>query len=469
MSKKVNPTVIGGFVLGALGLSLAAVLLFGGGQLFAQKARFVLFVEGSAAGLSVGSPVAVRGVKVGSVTEILARVDPAGGSMQIPVFIEIEPRRLSRQEGAHPMEVQVQRWIEKGLRARLEVQSLVTGQLMVSLDFYPDRPVQLAGLDMGVPEIPTIPTPFEEFARTFKQLPLEEIVQRTASSIEGIDRFLHSTRLQESLTVTEQTLSEVRAAARDLRRQIEPTLRNVNATLRSAQVLAEGLDTRSEALATGAQSTLEKADLLLGGVDRRVETLSEKANQALETADVLLRRADGWLGPLAENADETLRHAQILVRRADQRLESLAGQAEETLREGQALVRRVDAHVDPLASGVEETLGEAGNLLRRADPVLTNLLAAAEQASEAVRRVEENVGPLATGLQQAALAATAAFDQARSTLAALDGGREAESPFGYELAAAVRELGTAARALRVLSESLEQRPDALLRGKTGGR
>ena len=60
MSKQANPKVIGGFVMGACILSVAAVLVFGSGQFLSEKVEFVLFFEGSLAGLNVGSPVAFR-------------------------------------------------------------------------------------------------------------------------------------------------------------------------------------------------------------------------------------------------------------------------------------------------------------------------------------------------------------------------------------------------------------------------
>ena len=67
MSKQASKTMIGVFVLCALGLALGAVLLLGSGKLFRKTYVAVCYFEGSVGGLNVGAPVIFRGVKVGSV------------------------------------------------------------------------------------------------------------------------------------------------------------------------------------------------------------------------------------------------------------------------------------------------------------------------------------------------------------------------------------------------------------------
>ena len=70
MSKMANKSLIGAFVIGAVALAVIAVTIFGSGKFFQKIQTFVLFFEGSVKGLSVGSPVMFRGVKIGDVKEI---------------------------------------------------------------------------------------------------------------------------------------------------------------------------------------------------------------------------------------------------------------------------------------------------------------------------------------------------------------------------------------------------------------
>ena len=84
MSKKANPGLIGLFVIGAVVLLVAAVLLFGSGRLFKETDLSVTYFEGSVTGLQKGSAVLFRGVPVGSVAEVFATVDRESLELQWP-------------------------------------------------------------------------------------------------------------------------------------------------------------------------------------------------------------------------------------------------------------------------------------------------------------------------------------------------------------------------------------------------
>ena len=95
MSKQANTKLIGGFVIGAVVLVISGILLFGSGKLFSHQKKFVLFFEDSVKGLNIGSPVDFRGVNIGTVTDIKIVLNKRDLSLLIPVFIEIEPNRIT--------------------------------------------------------------------------------------------------------------------------------------------------------------------------------------------------------------------------------------------------------------------------------------------------------------------------------------------------------------------------------------
>lgn len=394
MSKKANLTVIGGFVLGAVGLIVAAILVFGGGRLFAQRYRSVLFFDESVKGLGIGAPVLFKGVKIGQVTDILIRVDAEDLTIHIPVVIEIDLARMvivkdKLQQGRY-----LSRLIEKGLRGQLAMQSFVTGQLIVDLDFHPRTPVRRVGIDMGLPELPTVPTPMEQLSRTLEKLPLREILERTAKAAESLTKVISSPEIENGVRATGEILKEMRELVRDVHREILPVLARANGTLADVQKLVQG-------------------------VDSRVVSLSKNAEGAVGDARALVRSVDSRVGPLADRVDQTMR-------------------------ETQALMRRVDEKIDPIMTSIQDTARDAGKLMRTAD---------------------ENLGTLAKSLREASGAATVALEQARQTLGTIEGSAGRDSPLGHEIGNALREISAAARSLRVLSEYLEQHPDALLRGK----
>ena len=103
MSKPANKTVIGIFVVVALALVVVAVLVLGSGKFFKHNPKVVMYFKGSVKGLSVGSPVSLRGVKVGSVTEIKMLFDPKDLSVIIPVYAELQQGSLEAVPGAQKM------------------------------------------------------------------------------------------------------------------------------------------------------------------------------------------------------------------------------------------------------------------------------------------------------------------------------------------------------------------------------
>jgi paraquat-inducible protein B len=165
---KANPAVIGSFVIGAIALIVIGLLVFGGTNWFAKRNKYVAYFPGSVKGLQVGAPVDFRGVTMGRVTEIRVMFNPQDVSAQIPVIMEFDPTRIE-VVGGEPIVTGgagAQRLIDAGFRAQLQSQSLLTGLLFVNLDFKKDTPARLVGGDEPYPEIPTIPSEFEQLQQS---------------------------------------------------------------------------------------------------------------------------------------------------------------------------------------------------------------------------------------------------------------------------------------------------------------
>ena len=94
MAKQANRKMIGGFVVLAVGILAASVVIFGSGDLFKEKREYVLYFEGSVKGLSVGSPVLFSGVQVGVVKRIVIRSYMKEKKSYIPVFVEVYPENF---------------------------------------------------------------------------------------------------------------------------------------------------------------------------------------------------------------------------------------------------------------------------------------------------------------------------------------------------------------------------------------
>ena len=252
MIRNVNKKIIGSFVMGAALLFIFALVIFGSGKLFRKTKKFALFFEGSIRGLTVGAPVYFKGVHVGSVEEIRLVYNKENNSVYIPVIVEINPD-LIVGVGSLPHQKSFNTLIEDGLRARLELQSFVTGQLAVGLDFFPDKPGRLLCLIKDCPEIPTIPATIAEFEKTVSGIPLKEMLEKLDLAIQGVSRLVNSADFIESVHSVNIVLRDMRESTAFQMYELNKALKEINRAARATGVLIEYLQQHPEALLKGKE------------------------------------------------------------------------------------------------------------------------------------------------------------------------------------------------------------------------
>jgi paraquat-inducible protein B len=360
---RANPKLIGAFVVGAVALAVIGVLLLGGGKFLTQKRTFVAYFEGSVKGLNVGAPVEFQGVQVGTVTDIQLQFLTAEMEFRIPVFFQIEPDKMTQV--GRPMELHGQLLkplIERGLRAQLEMQSFVTGQLAVQLGFYPDTPVHLVG-DGKVPEIPTVPTTMQEVSQTvtqalteIRQLPIAHLVGQLAHSAEGLNALIRSpeiTALIRSLNATAQVAE--RSITRvdedigpEMRGLVKDTLEAATALLRDSQQLVRRVDTQVVPMSTGIQKSLDAF------------------REALKDSQQLIRHVDTRVTPVVDNLMETSTRLRATIARLQQVVDGdvvrVLQDTNRTLQEFSGAARSVRVLADYLERNPDSVLyGKSGS------------------------------------------------------------------------------------------------------------
>jgi paraquat-inducible protein B len=142
MPRHFRSTAIGIFVMSGLALGVLALAVLGSGGLFRRPHRFICFFNGSLNGLKVGAAVKVRGVEIGSVSEIRLRPTPSEGQLKpsaeaiLPVIIDIDESQLKSRgaTGAALKREELNNLIRRGLRAQLNTESFLTGLLYIDLD-----------------------------------------------------------------------------------------------------------------------------------------------------------------------------------------------------------------------------------------------------------------------------------------------------------------------------------------------
>lgn len=162
MSLRANPTAIGLFIVGAVVIVVGGTAVLATATWFQTRSTFVSFFEESVNGLESGAPVKFQGVPIGTVADLMVQIDRQEKTFQVPVRFEVDLRKLQTLRGTYvnlaDPTVRAQQ-IADGLRVRLQMESIVTGQLYLELSY--DTAAAPPVLEPRVtqwPELPTTPS-----------------------------------------------------------------------------------------------------------------------------------------------------------------------------------------------------------------------------------------------------------------------------------------------------------------------
>lgn len=318
--KRVDPRVIGSFVVGAVILSVAALLFFGPGGFLSETRRYVIYFDSSVKGLNVGSPVRFRGVKIGQVRDINVRVRTSDFKFNIPVTIEIEPSRIEAQGSSQGLievfkttfqvDDPMHSLVDKGLRAQLQLDSLVTGQLYVNFDMHSEAPLTLTGNPSQYPELPSMHSSLDEITKTFEDLPLKELSKKLIHATEGIDKLVNSDSLHGALAQTDATMTNLNQLMGTLNKQLPEVMSEFSSTLKQAQSTMKRLDTRINTLADGMDETLTRVNARIDPVaDETLQTLTRLKGAAANAEQIMeqLEQLSGDDSPVLLQLGATLR------------------------------------------------------------------------------------------------------------------------------------------------------------------
>lgn len=303
MSMKANKTLIGGFVVGAVALILVSIMLFGGG-LFKESLTLVTYFESSVTGLGIGAKVQLKGLTVGEVKDIrllfnsddlsfLNRVIIEVTDPKIASYYDIGNKKPLREPEPDP-EVFVVDLINRGLRAKLALESIVTGKLLVALDFYPETRARLRGIEPELIEIPTLPKDFEKIARALSELPIEEMVFQIKDSLKGINKLVNSLELKQAMHALNQTLQNTEKLTGKINDRAEPMLADLDRTLADYGTLARKVDAHIGPLADGITDTVRDAQKFLREINKEVVGVFDSAQQALDQAKATLATIEAF-------------------------------------------------------------------------------------------------------------------------------------------------------------------------------
>jgi paraquat-inducible protein B len=315
MQSKVNPTLIGLFVLLSLVLGLSAIFILSDGSLSRKSTRFILFFEGDVKGLHVGSSVNFRGVRVGQVESMSITYFKESQQFRIPVIIGIDDA-LVGIDGVHAHSgvlIGLDDLIEQGLRARLNLQSLVTGKLEIELDFYPDTPVRLVSANSEYREIPTIQSSMERIATALEAVPYERIMKRLSGMLDDIDKMAASGELERLKTSILQIMQRLDGVTQQLHQVAPQLIDESKNTLAEAQVMVKEISKtaiQTQQLIMTTEGRLAKAFSAWDQTMANGQVTLSQLDQAASSADKIL----GEDSPVISDLMATLRELGATAR-----------------------------------------------------------------------------------------------------------------------------------------------------------
>ena len=326
MKTKISPALVGAFVLGAFAIGVITLLALGSLSLFSKPERFMVFFDESVSGLDQGSPVKLRGVRVGHVVDTSIRYDRATGKSLALVLCELNRGAITDENGAVfdvTDRAALQQLVDHGLRAQLELSGLATGLLYVELEFLDPRKYPAAGpRDDKYVVVPPTPSEiselrdsaatllanattvlakmeqidFQGLSDDLKKLAVEARIRitgvdfkgladqwkKTGESVDALARSPEAVRAFENLN---KTLDELRASMGTLNAQVGSNGKELQATLVQAKAALESFN----AAAKSAHGFIEAQQTFGTDASRALEKVADAAESIQRLTDFLER------------------------------------------------------------------------------------------------------------------------------------------------------------------------------------
>jgi paraquat-inducible protein B len=295
----------------------------------------------------VGAPVLFRGVKIGTVSDIRISVDEEG-SVSIPVYVALDLRRVSRTGGVHTRHqahAYMRKMVKEGLRAELELQSFVTGQLTVQFDFFPNEPVRLTRSDGEVPELPTRASTLQRLSRSVDQMPLGDIAQKTANAIDELVTLVQSPEFRQGTKDLTVTMHDLRDLVRQAKETAGPAIDDLQTAVNSLRTLVDNINEQIEPLTQSVSGAAAETSRLMQTARTQVDTVgprlgaaADAARQTFTDANRILDADAGPASDLLRNWNAAAESAAKVMDQARQTLESVeqiagVGSPTQTIRE----------------------------------------------------------------------------------------------------------------------------------------
>lgn len=399
--------------------------------------RLTVEFDGSLSGLSSGAQVRYRGIRVGTVNAISARIAETddGPRVRMQAAISLDPQAMGLPEGAGPEDLDsyLETQIAAGLRAQLAVASLLGRSLVIELAEHPEaEPDAMIRTEGGIPIFPSVMVELPDFNDTaqgllgrINKLPVEALLQQAISLMATTESLIgqESTRAAPGAAVA--LLDEARALISS------PEVKSI--PVEAAAALA---DLRKILKEVEDQKAVERLVAALEGAEEAANTVTEVSEMVpalVEDLRAVAAKAQGMeVDQLIASATQLMDSAEVFI----------ASEGMKTL--------------PPALTGALDEVKLALTELREGGvvPNVNRTLQSAGDAADAIAEATKELPKLAARLD-------GLVTQAEALVTAYG----ARSPVNEEMLGTLREARAAARAFSQLARTLERNPNSMLFGR----
>jgi len=287
MSNKANPTRIGLFVVLSALLLVTGITLFGGGKFFSNKNIAIVYFDGSLQGLNVGAPVAYQGITIGEIKEIQLDINTDTFQITIPVLISLIPDKVIKVEGKNKQDQEqdintfLKTMCDRGLRATVKTQSLLTGKLYIDLAIHPNSVAIYHSNDDKYLEIPTVPSELQQLTQAVQSLNFMELAAKFSNTMDALEKM--STSMEQALNS-------------------EDSQKNITTLFASLEHI---------------HSILAKLDEGLFPIIAKLDTSLNKVAQLSDNTNQMIRHIDGQIDPFFLTMNNTVRDTGLTMQAAE--------------------------------------------------------------------------------------------------------------------------------------------------------
>ncbi len=315
MKEHSRNVAIGAFIFGALLIAASLAIFLAGTGFGEDRERVVMVFDGSVKGLSVGAPVSLRGVQIGQVTKIQVTLDTQSMKLIMTVQADVTPDQV--QLLGEPSPKLTEELIQRGLRAQLNPQSLLTGLLFIQLDFHPGSPLHLANIDSPYTQIPTIPTELQRLNQEIENLDLAQLASDIRDIAQGMKALIANDTFQQLPVRLDHTMQsfaalseQMQGTVQQLQPQLSTTLSDASTALetinREFPQLRQTVDTNMQKVGKAAQTLNQTMTDVNAVVSPDSPTMYE-VNQALHELTMAARSMQLLAKTLEEQPEALLR------------------------------------------------------------------------------------------------------------------------------------------------------------------